>query len=38
MDLLEQLGIVREIAGKQRNRVFAYTAYLDALQEGTENL
>jgi Fic family protein len=38
MDLLEQLGIVREITGKQRNRVFAYTAYLDALQEGTENL
>lgn len=38
MALLEQLGIAREITGKQRNRVFAYSAYLDALQEGTENL
>lgn len=38
MALLEQLGIAHEITGKQRNRVYAYTAYLDALQEGTENL
>jgi Fic family protein len=38
MALLEQLTIAREITGKQRNRVFAYTAYLDALKEGTENL
>lgn len=38
MAVLEQLTIAREITGKQRNRVFAYAAYLVALQEGTENL
>jgi len=29
---------VREITGKRRNRVFAYQAYLDILNEGTEAL
>ena len=36
MDLLAGLGIVREVTGKRRNRVFAYGAYLDILNEGTE--
>ncbi|MFW8567258.1 hypothetical protein [Orrella sp. 11846] len=31
---LERLGIVREITGKQRGRVFAYQAFLDILDEG----
>jgi len=29
---LGQLGIVREVTGKKRGRVFAYSAYLEALQ------
>jgi Fic family protein len=33
---LKQVGIVREITGKRRNRIFAYQAYLDILNEGTE--
>jgi Fic family protein len=35
---LEQLtwsGIVDEITGRKRGRVFAYQAYLDILNEGT---
>ncbi len=35
---LENLGIVREITGRKRERVFAYTHYLDILNEGTEPL
>ena len=38
MMLLIDLRIVREITGKQRNRVFAYDSYLSVLNEGTENL
>ncbi len=38
MAALERLGIVREITGKQRNRVFAYDRYLSILSEGTEVL
>ena len=33
---LQKLGFVREITGKQKHRVFAYTPYLKALTEGTE--
>jgi Fic family protein len=33
-----KLGIVREITGKKRERVFAYTDYLAVLSEGTEPL
>jgi len=33
---LESLGIVREITGKQRGRVFLYDEYLKILQKGTE--
>ena len=36
LERLTQLGIVRELTGKQRNRMFAYGAYLDILNEGTE--
>ena len=31
-------GIVREITGKQRGRLFVYTKYLDLLDKGTEPL
>lgn len=31
---LEDMGIVREITGKQRHRLFVYGAYLDILKEG----
>jgi len=36
MDALARLGIVREISGRQRNRIFAYERYLRILGEGTE--
>lgn len=32
---LEELGVVREITGRQRNRFYAYNAYLQILSEGT---
>jgi Fic family protein len=35
MDLLVELGIARELTGKQRNRLFAYDRYLAILSEGT---
>ena len=35
---MRQLGIMREITGKQRHRLFTYTSYLDILKEGTEPL
>jgi len=34
----QPLGIVREVTGQARNRVFCYDAYLSILNEGTENL
>jgi len=34
MDNLVELGIVRELTGKKRNRVYAYSSYLDLLSEG----
>lgn len=36
MALLEELGIIREMTGKKRNRVFVYSRYLSILAEGTE--
>lgn len=36
MNNLKQLGIVREITGKQRGRIFVYDAYLKILEKGTE--
>jgi len=35
MKLLGELGIVRELTGKQRNRAFAHDRYLALLGEGT---
>jgi Fic family protein len=35
MKLLGELGIVNELTGKKRNRVYAYTRYLAMLGEGT---
>lgn len=38
IDNLIKLGIVREITGRQRNRIFSYDRYLTILSEGTERL
>lgn len=35
MESLEQLGMVRELSGKKRNRIYAHGEYLDLLSEGT---
>jgi Fic family protein len=35
---LEQIGILKEITGRQRGRLYVYSAYLSILQEGTEPL
>lgn len=35
---LIDLGIVREMTGRQRNRIFVYQQYLDLLAEGTDPL
>jgi len=35
---LVDLGLVREITGRKRGRVFSYTPYLEVLQQGTEPL
>jgi Fic family protein len=34
---LQELGIVREVTGRQRDRLFVYEKYLDILNEGTES-
>jgi Fic family protein len=36
LQVFERLGIVREITGKQRDRVYAYDPYLRILEQGTE--
>jgi DNA-binding Lrp family transcriptional regulator len=38
IETLEALGIVREITGRLRDRVWEYTAYLAVLSEGAEPL
>jgi Fic family protein len=35
---LQGLGIVKEITGRKRERIFAYSAYLDILNEGAQPL
>lgn len=35
---LERLGVVEEVTGRKRGRVFGYRCYLDILGEGTEPL
>ena len=38
VERLESLGILKEVTGKQRGRLFVYSAYLKILSEGTEPL
>ncbi len=38
IDSLIEVGIVHEITGKRRNRLFAYPSYLSQLDKGTEPL
>ena len=33
---LENLGIVRELTSRKRNRLFSYTGYVDIMNQGTE--
>jgi len=33
---LEKLGIIKEITGQKRNRIYSYTEYVQILEEGTE--
>jgi ribosomal protein S25 len=33
---LEQLGIVKEITGQKRNRLYFYAEYIRIMSEGTE--
>ena len=35
---LQKIGIAREITGKKRGRVYAYTAFMDILSEGAQPL
>ena len=35
LDHLVRLGLVREVTGKKRNRLFAYIKYISILNEGT---
>lgn len=36
LERMKELGIVREITGMKRNRVYAYHRYIEILKEGTE--
>ena len=36
LSALERLGIIKEITGKSRHKVFVYSVYLDILNQGTE--
>jgi Fic family protein len=38
LENLRRLGIVREITGRKRGRIFVYTEYLSVLNQGTEPL
>lgn len=38
LKVLSDLGVVKEITGKERNKVFVYSQYLDILSQGTEPL
>ena len=38
IEAIEKLHIVREITGKQRDRLYAYDKYMKILDEGTEPL
>jgi hypothetical protein len=36
--VLLELGVVREMTGKQRRRIYSYDRYLEVLNQGTEPL
>ncbi|MBW2168402.1 MAG: Fic family protein, partial [Deltaproteobacteria bacterium] len=36
LDHLEHLGIVRELTGAKRNRIFSYTGYVEIMNQGTD--
>ena len=36
LDRMKKLGVVKELTGFKRNRVFAYSPYVELLSEGTE--
>jgi hypothetical protein len=36
IDSLTRAGVLEETSGRSRNRVWAYSEYLDLLKEGTE--
>jgi cell filamentation protein, protein adenylyltransferase len=38
LDVLTELGIVREITGKKRRRIYQYDGYMNILNQGTEPL
>lgn len=38
IESLETLGLVREITGKQRDRIYVYDPYVKILDEGTQPL
>lgn len=38
LSTLENLGIIKEITGKERHKIFVYQEYLDILNKGTEPL
>jgi Fic family protein len=38
LDVLEEIGVVREVTGKQRHRIYHYGGYMAVLNEGTEPL
>ncbi len=38
LSTLEKLGIIREITGKERHKIFIYREYLDILSKGAEPL
>ena len=38
LQALTELGIVHEITGRQRNRIYAYQAFIDVLNEGAQPL
>ena len=35
---LQELDIVKEVTGRRRGRLFAYSRYMDILNRGTETL
>jgi Fic family protein len=37
IEKLKEIGLVKEITGKKRDRLFSYQSYLDILQADTEN-